>query len=231
MALREVVPEAPALRCSSQSADEPAAGGNVSCPRAAGRMSWARAAFDRRRPMRNHGMQRRPLVTMAMLVTILFAWTTADARQAGQLPNVVILATGGTIAGTPAPAGAAAGLHTAATVTIDTLINAVPELKKVANVKGEQVFRIGSESMNNDYWLKLAKRVNEVLAQNDVDGVVITHGTDTLEETAYFLDLVVKSQKPVVMVGAMRLSTAISADGPANLYNAVILAGSEEAVG
>jgi L-asparaginase len=85
--------------------------------------------------------------------------------------------------------------------------------------------------MNNDYWLKLAKRVNILLAQSDVDGIVITHGTDTIEETAYFLDLVVKSKKPVVIVGAMRPSTAISADGPINLYNAVILAGSEEAVG
>src|SRR3954447_8359246 len=85
--------------------------------------------------------------------------------------------------------------------------------------------------MNNDYWLKLAKRVNTLLAQDDVDGIVITHGTDTIEETSYFLDLVVKSKKPVVVVGAMRPSTAISADGPINLYNAVITAGSQEAVG
>src|SRR6476619_1919416 len=85
--------------------------------------------------------------------------------------------------------------------------------------------------MNNDYWLKLAKRVNTLLAQPNVDGIVITHGTDTLEETAYFLNLVVKSRKPVVLVGAMRPSTAISADGPINLYNAVLLAASPDAVG
>src|SRR5258705_310643 len=85
--------------------------------------------------------------------------------------------------------------------------------------------------MNNDSWLKLAKHVNALLAQDDVDGIVITHGTDTIEETSYFLNLVVKSKKPVVIVGAMRPSTAISADGPINLYNAVILAGSDEAVG
>ena len=85
--------------------------------------------------------------------------------------------------------------------------------------------------MNNEYWLKLAKRINELLAQDDVDGIVITHGTDTIEETAYFLNLVVKSRKPVVIVGAMRPSTAISADGPVNLYNATILAASEAAVG
>jgi L-asparaginase type II len=85
--------------------------------------------------------------------------------------------------------------------------------------------------MNNEYWLVLAKRVNVLLARADVDGIVITHGTDTLEETAYFLDLVVKSRKPVVLVGAMRPSTALSADGPINLYNAVLLAASAEAVG
>jgi L-asparaginase len=107
----------------------------------------------------------------------------------------------------------------------------VPELAKVANVKGEQVFQIASENMNNEYWLKLAKRVNQLLAQDDVDGIVITHGTDTIEETSYFLDLVVKSRKPVVVIGAMRPPTAMSSDGPINLYNAVTLAGSEEAVG
>ena len=85
--------------------------------------------------------------------------------------------------------------------------------------------------MTNEYWLKLAKRVNELLQQPDVDGIVVTHGTDTLEETAYFLNLVAKSAKPVVIVGAMRPSTALSADGPINLYNAVLVAGSKEAVG
>src|SRR5438309_8147533 len=152
------------------------------------------------------------------------------AAEPGKLANVMILATGGTIAGTGASSTATVG-YTSATVGVARLIEAVPELKAAANVKGEQVFQIASENMNNDYWLKLAKRVNELLAQSDVDGIVITHGTDTIEETAYFLNLVVKSQKPVVIVGAMRPSTAISADGPINLYNAVILAGSEAAVG
>ena len=109
--------------------------------------------------------------------------------------------------------------------------NSVPELKKVANVNGEQVFQIASENMNNDYWLKLAKRVNTLLAQDDVDGIVITHGTDTIEETAYFLDLVVKSRKPVVDRRRDAASTAISADGPINLYNATLVAASEEAIG
>ena len=121
--------------------------------------------------------------------------------------------------------------YTAATVGVAALIAAVPELAQVARVSGEQVFQIASENMTPANWLVLARRVNELLARDDVAGVVITHGTDTLEETAYFLDLTVKSPKPVVLVGAMRPSTAISADGPMNLYNAVALAASPDAVG
>ncbi|MFJ3047583.1 type II asparaginase [Herbaspirillum chlorophenolicum] len=163
-------------------------------------------------------------------ILVLFCLAATAAAQAQNLPNVVILATGGTIAGTGATTTTTVG-YTAAKVGVDALIAAVPELQKVANVRGEQTMQIASENMNNDAWLKLAKRVNTLLAQSDVDGIVITHGTDTIEETAYFLDLVVKSKKPVVIVGAMRPSTAISADGPINLYNAVLLAGSKEAIG
>ncbi|MRW88443.1 type II asparaginase [Duganella sp. FT80W] len=152
------------------------------------------------------------------------------AGAADKLAHVTILATGGTIAGSGANSTTTVG-YTAATVGVDRLIAAVPELAKVADVKGEQVFQIASENMSNDHWLKLAKRVNALLAQPDVDGIVITHGTDTLEETAYFLDLTVKSKKPVVLVGAMRPGTALSADGPINLYNAVLLAASPDAVG
>ncbi|WP_027470091.1 type II asparaginase [Deefgea rivuli] len=155
---------------------------------------------------------------------------TFTVHAADRLPNVVIMATGGTIAGAGATSTTTVG-YTAAKIGVERLIEAVPELKKVANVSGEQVFQIASENMNNDYWLKLAKRVNEVLKQPDVDGIVITHGTDTIEETAYFLNLVVKSKKPVVIVGAMRPATAISADGPINLYNAVAIAGSKAAIG
>jgi L-asparaginase len=86
---------------------------------------------------------------------------------------------------------------------------------------GEQVANIGSQDMNDEVWLKLAKRVNEVLRSADTDGVLITHGTDTLEETSYFLSLVTKSDKPVVVVGSMRPATAVSADGPGNIYNGV----------
>ncbi|WP_284275958.1 type II asparaginase [Bradyrhizobium iriomotense] len=179
--------------------------------------------------MRRFRVRDHILAAMSVLFVLLFSFAVAEARGPG-LPNVMVLATGGTIAGTGSSSTTVVG-YTAATVGIETLLNAVPELKTVANVKGEQVFQIASENMNNDYWLKLAKRVNALLAQDDVDGIVITHGTDTIEETSYFLDLVVKSKKPVVIVGAMRPSTAISADGPINLYNAVILAGSDEAIG
>lgn len=171
-------------------------------------------------------------LAVAPVFALSLAWSgyAAEAADPGHLPNITILATGGTIAGTGANSTATVG-YTAAKVGVEALIEAVPEIKKVANIKGEQVFQIASESMTNDHWLKLAKRVNALLAQPDVDGVVITHGTDTLEETAYFLDLTVKSEKPVVMVGAMRPSTAISADGPINIYNAVVLAGSKDAEG
>jgi len=170
----------------------------------------------------------------ARFINLLFATLLLLAlgahAQTAKLPNVTILATGGTIAGTGSTSTTTVG-YTAATVGVQSLIKAVPELAKVANVTGEQVFQIASENMGNEHWLTLAKRVNVLLAQANVDGIVITHGTDTMEETAYFLNLVVKSRKPVVLVGAMRPSTALSADGPINLYNAVLLAGSPDAVG
>ncbi|WP_248927912.1 type II asparaginase [Paenibacillus hamazuiensis] len=154
----------------------------------------------------------------------------AHAEEEVKLPNIKILATGGTIAGVAASNTATTGYSIGST-TIDTLINAVPEIKSIANVSGEQIANVGSPDITNETLLKLGKRINELLVSDEVDGVVVTHGTDTLEETAYFLNLVVKSSKPVVIVGAMRPSTAISADGPFNLYNAVKLAGSEEAKG
>jgi L-asparaginase len=166
-----------------------------------------------------------------MICTLWFSAVHArEETSKAKLANVVILATGGTIAGTGATAATTVG-YAAAKVGVEQLIEAVPELKKVAHVRGEQVFQIASENMTNEHWLKLAKRVSALIAEPDVDGIVITHGTDTIEETAYFLNLVIKSKKPIVIVGAMRPATAISADGPINIYNAVNLAGSQEAVG
>ncbi|SFQ29268.1 asparaginase [Variovorax sp. 770b2] len=150
--------------------------------------------------------------------------------QAQQLPNVVILATGGTIAGAGASAVNSA-TYAAAKVGVDKLIAGLPELAKVANVRGEQVFQVASESLTNDNLLTLAKRVSALSKQADVDGIVITHGTDTLEETAYFLTLTVHTNKPIVVVGSMRPGTALSADGALNLYDAVNVAGSKDAMG
>nr|WP_169776744.1 type II asparaginase [Campylobacter mucosalis] len=144
-------------------------------------------------------------------------------------PTIYILATGGTIAGSGS--GELSTSYTSGTVTVDKLIAAVPQINEIATIKGEQISQIGSQEMNNEVWLKLAKRVNELLITGKADGIVITHGTDTMEETAYFLDLVVKSDKPIVMVGAMRNSTSMSADGPLNLFNAVNVAMSKDAVG
>jgi len=159
---------------------------------------------------------------------LLAASALAQAQQA--LPNVVILATGGTIAGAGASAVNSA-TYAAAKVGVEKLIAGLPELTKIANVKGEQVFQVASESLTDDNLLTLARRVSALSKQSDVDGIVITHGTDTLEETAFFLTLTVHTAKPIIVVGSMRPGTALSADGALNLYNAVSVAGSKDAMG
>ena len=159
---------------------------------------------------------------LALLLVVL-----AAQAQAADKPNIVILATGGTIAGS-ADSQTQAG-YTSGQVGVDILINAVPQIKEIANISGEQVANVGSQDMSDAIWLKLAERVNALAAKSDVDGIVITHGTDTLEETSYFLNLVVNSSKPVVMTAAMRPSTALSADGPLNIYNAVAVAADKNA--
>ena len=158
------------------------------------------------------------------VIFMLLGATLAFAK-----PTIYILATGGTIAGSGS--GALDTSYTSGTVTVDKLIAAVPEINKIATIKGEQISNIGSQEMNNEVWFKLANRVNELLTSGKADGVVITHGTDTMEETAYFLNLVVKSDKPIVMVGAMRNSGSLSADGSLNIFNAVNVAMSKEAAG
>lgn len=156
---------------------------------------------------------------MAVIVAALCSFDMAAK------PNIHILATGGTIAGTGASSTGTA--YSAGQVAISSLLDAVPQVNDIANITGEQIVSIGSQDMSDDVWLTLANRINELLA-GDVDGIVITHGTDTMEETAYFLNLTVKSNKPVVLTGAMRPSTALSADGPLNLYNAVVTAAAPE---
>lgn len=158
---------------------------------------------------------------------VLFALAVCQHAVTQAKPNIVLLATGGTIAGAAATGTQSA--YKSGAVTIDAMLDAVPGINDLASIKGEQISNVGSQDMSFDIMLKLAKRINELLQTNDVDGVVITHGTDTMEETAYFLNLTVKSDKPVVMVGSMRPSTAVSADGPLNLYNAVAVAADPKA--
>lgn len=168
-------------------------------------------------------MFKKSLLTLAVALC-------ASTAFAGDLPQVRILATGGTIAGTASSSTQMTG-YQAGALAIQTLIDAVPAVKEIADVSGEQIVKIGSQNMTDAILLKLAKRCNELLKDRNVKGIVITHGTDTLEETAYFLNLTVKSDKPVVLVGAMRPATAMSADGPVNLLNAVKVAINKDSVG
>ena len=154
----------------------------------------------------------------------------APARLNAQaLPTIAVLATGGTIAGAAAT-DVQAG-YTSGQVGVEQLIAAVPQARKLATLKGEQIANIGSQDMNDEVWLKLAGRINALAAMPDIAGIVITHGTDTIEETAYFLNLVVKTRKPVVLTAAMRPATALSADGPLNFFNAVAVAANKDAAG
>ena len=174
-------------------------------------------------------MQSRKWSFLVLLAAALMLANCQTGTAQGRKPKVVIVATGGTIAGAAA-SGTSAGYQSGA-VGVDILIQAVPQLKEIADVSGEQIASIGSQDMNDEVWLKLGKRVNEILAKPDVNGIAITHGTDTMEETSYFLTLVTKSDKPVVLTGSMRPSTAMSADGPLNIYNAVAIAADPAARG
>jgi L-asparaginase len=142
-------------------------------------------------------------------------------------PQIVVLTTGGTIAGKSDERSELG--YNSAQLDAGELILSAPGIKSLARVSSERVASIGSQDMDDSVWFALATRITELLAKNTVDGIVITHGTDTMEETAFFLDLVLAYGKPVVLVGAMRPSSATSADGPANLYDAVKVAASPSA--
>lgn len=163
------------------------------------------------------------------LNTVVLLLVLMSIGAFGQKPKIVILATGGTIAG--AAGSSVQSGYTSGAVTIDAMVNAVPDVKKLADIKGEQISNVGSQDMSFEIMLKLAQRIKQLAAQNDVNGIVITHGTDTMEETAYFLNLVTKTDKPIVLVGSMRPSTAVSADGPLNLYNGIAVAADPNARG
>ena len=161
---------------------------------------------------------------MSIKKTLIGLGLIAASGAALALPNIAVLATGGTIAG--AGNSSTGSAYAAGKVSVNHLVAAVPELAKIANVTPVQVSQIGSQDMSDEVWLKLAKTINTDCGK--YDGFVITHGTDTMEETAYFLNLTSKCAKPVVMVGAMLPSTGLGADGPRNLFNAVLTAATPE---
>lgn len=156
--------------------------------------------------------------------------TTHSPVSPAALPRIAVLATGGTIAGSAADAANTSG-YQAGVVGVDRLVAAVPALSHVARIEAEQVASIDSKDLDVALWTTLAARIMALAAREDVDGIVVTHGTDTLEETAYALHLTVKTDKPVVMTAAMRPSSALSADGPLNLLGAITVAGSPAARG
>ncbi len=166
-------------------------------------------------------------IVLASMALLLAGAGAASAEE--EKPSIVILATGGTIAGS-AESQTQAG-YTSGQVGVEVLIDAVPQLADIASVSGEQVANVGSQDMSDAIWLTLANRVNDLAARPEVDGIVITHGTDTIEETGFFLNLAARTDKPVVMTAAMRPSTALSADGPLNIYNAVAVAADPRATG
>lgn len=156
------------------------------------------------------------------------------ARAAAVVPNpnapkVLVIATGGTIAGVQDAPGTLGG-YRAGTLTAEQITASVPELARYARIETEQFSNVASTLVTPEMWVKLAKRINVALQRGDLAGVVVTHGTDRLEETAFFLYLTVRSNKPVVVVGAQRPATGISPDGPINLLSAVRTAASPRAV-
>lgn len=143
--------------------------------------------------------------------------------------KVVILATGGTIAGVGTE-GKSVGYEPGA-LDVSKLIESVPLLDQAADIEAMQICSVNSDDMTAEIWLNLATSIQRVAERFDVDGIVVTHGTDTMDETAYFLNLVLKTNKPVVLTGSMRPSTATSADGPMNLYQAVVVAADPASAG
>jgi L-asparaginase len=161
------------------------------------------------------------------LVLAALLWTPFQLRSQESLPTVVVLSTGGTIASTRATEeeGYTSSLPG------EQLVAAVPGLDQLANIEVQNVANVGSTNMTPALWLEVSNRANAALERSEVAGVLVTHGTDTMEETAYFLDLTVTSEKPIIMVGAMRVASEWDADGPRNILDATRVALSEEAKG
>jgi L-asparaginase len=169
-------------------------------------------------------------MTMARWLFLLAAllWPALLMAQAQTLPQVRVLATGGTIAGV---GSANSSSYRAGMVKVDDLLASAPGAAQIATLSAEQIANIGSTDMDEAVWRRLHARTLAALAEPGMAGVVITHGTDTIEETAYLFSLILQPQKPVVLVGSMRPSTAVSADGPANLLDAIRVASAASAAG
>jgi L-asparaginase len=179
----------------------------------------------------SRNLHRSATMLMALVLAAGAAPCSAQAVLKNELPLVFVLSTGGTIAGRGASATDLSN-YKSGSLLGEEIVNAVPQIKEVANVKVEQIVNVGSSDITLDNWLTIANRINKIFADDPkVAGIVVTHGTNTLEETAYFLNLTVRHDRPVVLVGSMRPATAISADGPLNLLNAIRTAGAPEARG
>ena len=172
--------------------------------------------------------------TVAVYFAVVFAGVTPASAQGAQtedLPQVWVLSTGGTISGR-GPSSTSLTDYRAGALLGEELVSAVPDIERYARVRVEQIVNIGSPNITFDDWMTIAHRIDEIFSSNpEAAGVVITHGTNTLEETAYFLNLTVRHDRPVVLVGAQRPATALSADGPLNLLNAIRAAASPAARG
>ena len=175
---------------------------------------------------------------LVLLLTVLMPWPSVDAQarrgaargEGAEKPRIVVLATGGTIASRAGSSTQVSGYSIG--FTGEQLLEMIPGVEDIADVTVEQFSNIPSGSMSVERWIAMSNRITELLeGPDDYDGVVVTHGTDTLDETAFFLHLTVKSDKPVVCTGAMRPSSSVSADGPMNLFNSIRLAGDPSARG
>src|SRR5256886_13012575 len=164
------------------------------------------------------------------LAPLVFVSSLVSASPQSELPHVLVIATGGTIAGEQGEPGTLGGYDIRK--PIGEIVAEVPEIKKYARIESVQFDNVPSAYITPTQWLQLARNINSVLEKRpDIAGIVVTHGTDRLEETAFFLHLTIKSEKPVVVVGAQRPPTGISPDGPINLLSAIRVAVSEEARG
>lgn len=158
---------------------------------------------------------------LVVTATLAMASFALPAHAQGTLPKVRIVATGGTIANSPQ-----------GRMSVDDLLKRVPGLDKVAQVSITDIARVGSSAITVQNWIDIAAAVNRILStEPDVAGIVVTHGSNTAEETAYFLSLTVNSSKPVVVTGAQRQNNTLGEEGPRNLYDAVKVAATPAATG